>query len=83
MATLPVAIEPGRPGARHLVGMSGDRLLLKLGKPQWYGTQFVRNENSKQWELAPIDENAVTDAERYRLGLPSLALAREHARQMN
>jgi hypothetical protein len=83
MATLAVEIDPGRVGARHLIGMSWDRLLLKLGKPQWYGTQSHWNEDSQQWELEKMDENAVTDEERYRLALPSAVLAREHVRQMN
>jgi hypothetical protein len=83
LATISATLEPGRAGARHLLGMTWDRLMLKLGKPQWYGTQVDFNERTKQWELAPIDDAAVTDEERYRLDLPSLALAREHARQMN
>ncbi len=83
LATISVTLEPGRASALHLIGWSWDRLMLKLGKPQWYGTQFQFDAKAGQWELAPIDETAVTDEERYQLKLPSLAYAREHARQMN
>ncbi len=49
--------------AQCLVAASKDRYLLSLGKPQWYGTQYIKNADGYM-EFYKIDENAVTDEER-------------------
>ncbi|UTH75749.1 hypothetical protein [Chromobacterium sp. IIBBL 290-4] len=74
LATLAQTLDDAKPETRWLTAASWDRLLLKLGKPQWYGTQFERDAAGKL-KLSPIDAAAVDDAERARLNVPPLAQA--------
>lgn len=52
-----------------LIAAAWDRSLIARGKPQRYGTQFIR-ENGR-WSLGPIDQR-VTDSERAFYGVPPL-----------
>lgn len=53
------------------VAMLTDRLEVKAGRPQIYGTQLsLRNG---QWVLDPIADSAGVDERRRRVGLPPLA----------
>jgi hypothetical protein len=54
-----------------------DRVQLKEGKPQRYGTQFT-SENG-HWKPQPLEDESNVDARRTALGLPPLA---EYARQL-
>jgi hypothetical protein len=68
------------PGARPLAAAALDRALVLAGRPQKYGTQSVRRDG--RWVLAEVDP-AVTDAERARWEVPSLAAARQRVEEMN
>lgn len=81
LATVASRFEPPNSAARWLTAASLDRLLMRRKKPQWYGTQFVRNAG--KWELYPVDESAVSDAEREGAGVPTLAASRARAAKMN
>ena len=51
--------------------MLTDRLEVKAGRPQIYGTQLsLRNG---RWVLDPIVDSARVDERRSKMGLPSLA----------
>jgi hypothetical protein len=78
-ASIARQIEPGRSG--WLVAASWDRLMLSLGKRQWYGTQSHIDAATHEPELLPLDETAVTDQDRWILGLHSLAQMREDLRR--
>jgi hypothetical protein len=78
MATLALQMDPGSELAKFLTAASWDRILMREGKPQWYATQYRRTD-SGALELYPVDETAVTDAQRRALGLPSLEEARAKA----
>lgn len=67
------AIELGY-DARWISAATKDRYLWSTGKPQIYGTQSTMRDG--KWTMEPIDEKAVTDEERARLGVPSLAQAK-------
>ena len=82
LATTGSRIDPAHAGARWLAAAAWDRVLMRRGKPQWYGTQFVRDRDGK-WVLYAIDEKAVTDAERQRHGVRTLAAQAEALRKMN
>jgi hypothetical protein len=69
--------------AKWLVAAAWDRYLMRQGKPQWYGTQFVRPNPSAAWELYNVDTTKVTDDDRRRLGVPSLAQQRVSVAEMN
>lgn len=83
LATVAWRVDPAHPKARWLTASAWDRLLMRKKKPQWYGTQFVRNNDSGKWELYQTDEDAVSDRERERMGVPPLSAAKEHATLLN
>lgn len=68
--------------AKWLIAASEDRFLRSIGKPQIFGTQFKKNDQGI-WELEPIDESVMTDAQRAAWGVPSLAEQRKRAEEMN
>jgi hypothetical protein len=53
------------------VAMLTDRLEVKAGRPQIYGTQLSLRDG--RWILDPIADSAGVDDRRRRMGLPSLA----------
>ena len=65
-----------------LMAASWDRLMLQFEQPQWYGTQYVR-DNSGKWVLYEVDPGAVTDEQRAERSVPSLQESRERAELMN
>ena len=68
--------------ARWLKAATWDRLMLKLGQPQWYGTQFIRDDKGR-WVLYEVDRAAVTDEQRTAMSVPSLAESESRAAVMN
>lgn len=61
--------------ARWLAAASLDRLRLRTGAPQLYGTQFLEGPDGRLY-LEPMDTLAVSDAERTRVGARTLAATR-------
>lgn len=76
LASVGRAIDPNHGALKWLSAAAWDRVLMRRGKPQWYGTQYTRNEATKRFELYVVDESAVTDKERVALGVPTLAEAK-------
>lgn len=84
LATTSATMDAQATNTNWLMAASWDRIMMRLDKPQWYGTQFTRAKTADaQWMLYKIDESAVTDEERKRLGVPTLAEARQRAERMN
>ena len=79
LASIARQIDPARSG--WLVAASWDRLMLSLGKRQWYGTQSQVDPTTHEPGLLPLDEAAVTDQDRWKLGLHSLAQIRDDLRK--
>lgn len=46
-----------------------DRILMRKGKNQIYGTQLVYNNSSGQWELYPLENMDEVDEKRLEAGL--------------
>ncbi len=57
--------------ARWLYAASYDRILVHDGKPQKFGTQFVKNKDGV-FELATSIDLATTDEERALYGIPTV-----------
>lgn len=72
----------GNHDARWLYAASLDRYLMTLGKPQKFGTQYVKNKESGKWELYSVDP-ATTDEERAHYDVPPLAETRKQLDEMN
>ena len=83
LATIAAKIEPAHRGAKWLAAAAWDRMLMNRMMPQWYGTQITKRGIRDPWELYAIDEAAVTDEDRVRAGVPTLAETRERVRKMN
>lgn len=70
------AVERDEASAAHMAYLT-DRVLVRSGKPQRYGTQFRK----VHWQLKPlpIEYESNVDARRKEVGLPPLA---EYVKQM-
>ena len=82
LASIAAKIEPNHKVAKWLAAAAWDRTLMRKNKPQWYGTQFRRTAEGK-WELYLVDETAVTDEDRLKVGVPALAESRKQVERMN
>ncbi len=59
----------GQPKSWSIIAAAWDRSLIARGRPQRYGTQFIREDG--HWSLGKVDQR-VTDAERAFYGVPPL-----------
>jgi hypothetical protein len=82
-ATTAVALGPSTQDAKPIMAQAWDRIMRRSGKPQWYGTQYVRSKTTGKWALYQTDPSAVTDNMRQKMGLPTLAEARANANRFN
>jgi hypothetical protein len=82
LAQTAVDLDPTNDAAKWLTAAAWDRYMMRLGEPQWYGTQFVRGPDGS-WELYEVDSIAVTDEMRRELGVPSLAESRKRVKKYN
>jgi hypothetical protein len=83
LAVTAARIDPENKKAKWLSAAAWDRALMRRHKPQWYGTQFVKNFGTGKWELYQVDETAVTDSDREKAGVPPIARQRERERELN
>jgi len=77
-----VELDSANSDAMWLKAAAWDRYQMRLGLPQWYGTQFVRDPG-EPWRLYDVDTTAVTDEERAAHGVPTLAEQRARVDRMN
>lgn len=66
------AISKGEATAAHAAYLE-DRVLMREGKKQIYGTQLHRSEGMESMELWPIEDEENVDTRRARVGLGPLA----------
>lgn len=76
------AIEKDSTINKWLCAAAMDRYLLSKGEPQIYGTQYQK-KGDEPWVLGKIDTTKVSDAERIKYGVETLAEQREKVKQMN
>ena len=69
--------------ALWLSAAAWDRIMMRLQKPQWYGTQHAANDAGSEFSLYQIDEDAVTDQERTRMNVPVLSEAKKRVELVN
>lgn len=82
LAHMAMAIDPESKSARWLGAAAMDRLLMRRGLPQWYGTQYHMPTPDGPFELYPVDAAVVSDEERRRFNVPSLSESRARAADM-
>jgi tetratricopeptide (TPR) repeat protein len=74
-------LDPTNMRARWIAAATKDRYLHSVGKPQIYGTQYV--EKDGKWSMGLFDENAVTDEERAKWGVPALEEVKKELERLN
>lgn len=67
-----VAVARCRSDATWIAAASLDRYLQAIGKPQIYGTQFMK-QGGQPWTQAPYDRALLPDALRTASGVPTMA----------
>lgn len=72
--------ELGHPTCRWLAAAAYDRWLMRQGKLQKYGTQYILKD--EQWALYEFDP-AMTDAQRAEWNVPPLAQLLQRVEKMN
>lgn len=70
LATIATHMDPKNALAKWLTAATWDRLMISLGRRQWYGTQY-QTSKSGATALLPLEPDAVSALERIRLGVPS------------
>ncbi len=66
------AVGKGEANPAHAAYLE-DRILMREGKKQIYGTQLHRSEATQKLELWPVEDEEHLDARRVRLGLEPIA----------
>lgn len=79
LASVAAALVPEEKKYRWLSAASWDRIMVTQLQPQWYGTQFKADAQGAY--LYPLAEEAVTDAERVAMGVPTVAESRARVAQ--
>lgn len=82
LAQTSVRLDSMNASAKWLVAASWDRYQMRLGRPQWYGTQYLKNSDGL-WQLYEIDTTAVTDEMRAQMGVSSLKELRARVEKRN
>jgi predicted enzyme related to lactoylglutathione lyase len=82
LARQAVALDSMNADARWLMAAAWDRYQMRLGVPQWYGTQYVMDDEDG-WRLYAIDTTAVSEQEREWLGAPMMEELRERLEEPN
>jgi hypothetical protein len=75
-------MDPSLKEARWLMAASWDRLMIRLERPQWYGTQFNRIGDTGPYAIDPIDQST-TDSDRATFFVAPLAEMRKHLDEFN
>jgi len=77
-----VAVSKGEKRALWLAAATEDRFLMRIGRPQRFGTQYQSEGEAKPVRLYRVDEG-VTDGLRQAFGVPPLAEAKARDKAMN
>lgn len=65
------ALPESQSNAQHMAYLH-DRICIREGKPQRYGTQSRPRAGSEEWELFPLEDAGAVNLERTRIGLVPL-----------
>lgn len=68
---------------KWLLAAAIDRHLMRQGKPQIYGTQYIMMGQNGKWQRYQIDTTQVTDQERKIYNVETLSEQKEKERRMN
>jgi hypothetical protein len=77
-----MAIDKDTSISKWLYAAATDRYLMSKGEAQIYGTQYQKIGDNP-WKLADIDTTQISDAERIKFGVKTLAEQRQKVKEMN
>ena len=77
-----IAIQKDSTINKWLLAAATDRYLLSIGKPQIYGTQYTKTK-FKPWIMRNYDTTKVSDKERLKYGVGTLAQQKEKLQKLN
>ena len=77
------AIELDSTMNKWLLAAAIDRDLMRRGKPQIYGTQYVKETGEDKWKRYKIDSTKLSDEERKEYGVETLAEQKVRERELN
>ncbi len=76
------SIELDSTASKWLLAAAIDRYLLSKGEAQIYGTQYEKN-GDEPWKLSRIDTTKISDKERIKYGVETLAEQLETVKKLN
>lgn len=76
-----VSAARGKPEAAWIAAATLDRYLQRIGQPQIYGTQYLRNDNG-EWTQDPYRRGLLSDAVRAATGVPPIAKQEDQLKEM-
>ncbi|WP_444913666.1 hypothetical protein [Microbulbifer sp. TRSA007] len=82
LATIAATLAEDKNKANWLKAATWDRLMMNLGRPQWYGTQFVKDD-SGNWSLYNIDSDIVSDQQRIDWSVRTLEESKAVEKSLN
>ena len=78
-----VELDPTNDDARWLACAAEDRYLWSTGKPQIWGTQFMKPFDTNAWSMEPFDRTKKTDEERVAMKVRTIAESDSQVQLMN
>jgi hypothetical protein len=82
-AVTAVSMDDKNQQAKQMEAAAWDRIMLKRNRPQWYGTQFIRDKATGKYAMYQADSSVITDAERQAMGLPTMSENQAHLDEIN
>ena len=82
-AVTAVSMDDRNQQAKQMEADAWDRIMLKRNRPQWYGTQFIRDQTTGKYAMYQVDSSVITDAERQAVGLPTMSENQAHLDEIN
>lgn len=77
------AIELNPKANKWLLAAAIDRDLMRRGKSQIYGTQYIKSNKNGSWEIYNLDTTKISDEERRKYNVETLKEQQEKVIKMN
>ncbi|WP_226646288.1 hypothetical protein [Microbulbifer variabilis] len=82
LATIAAILTENKSKANWLKAATWDRLMMNLDQPQWYGTQFIK-DNSGNWSLYNVNSDIISDQQRIDWSVRTLDESKAMEKSLN
>lgn len=82
ISLIKTSVDLGYKKALRFYATAIDRLLIRQGKKQKFGTQYYKKNDNEPWKISPYDLKT-TDEERFQYNLLSLAEMKNNIDRLN